>query len=140
MSTTAAIGQESKAIAFAAQLARIERRARRRAKITAPVHIRSMNAEEGFEEVGKTVDVTRDGLCFIGRQKGYEKGQLLEVIFPYSSVRGAQNDGQTAEVARVVKQPHGKVAVALHFCAAKVAKSKYAEPAGRGFRSPNVIF
>ena len=114
-------------------LSREERRGRRRAKITAQVHVRSMNSEEAFEEVCKSVDVSRDGLLFIGRHKGYEKGQLLEIAFPYNNVRGAENQRQTADVVRVVELPHGKVSIAVHFCAAKIAAqaAQTAKPAAK---------
>jgi len=127
MSATTVIPSGHKPQSSAWPLAGEERRARRRAKITALVHARSMNAEEGFEEVGKSLDISRDGLLFVGRHKGYEKGQLLEVTFPYSNIKGAQNPGQAAEVVRVVEQPHGKIVVAVHFCAAKIA-AKSAKP------------
>ena len=98
---------------------RTDRRSRRRAKTTAQVHVRGMNSAESFEEVCKTVDVSRDGMLLVGRSRSYEKGQLLDVTFPYSSGPGAQNQSQPAEVVRVVAQPHGKVAVAVHFLTAK---------------------
>jgi CheY-like chemotaxis protein len=102
-----------------AEREREDRRLLRRAKITAQVHVRGMNSAEAFEEVCKTVDLSRDGMLFIGRNRDYTKGQLLEVTFPYSSAPGAQNQAQPAEVVRVVAQPHGKSAVAVHFLAAK---------------------
>lgn len=98
---------------------RKDRRSRRRAKISAPVHVRGMNSAESFEEVGKTIDVSRDGLLLVVRNKDCQKGQLLEVTFPYSSAPGAENHAQPAEVVRVVAQPHGKFAVAVHFITAK---------------------
>jgi hypothetical protein len=94
----------------------------RRAKITAHVHIRTTQSEEAFEEVGTSIDASRDGLRFIGRNQGYKKGQLVEVIFPYSEPNGARSPRQRAEVIRVTEQPHGAVAVALHFCDAKPAR------------------
>lgn len=121
MSLTTVQPSAIKSQPIGAPLSREERRNRRRAKITAQVHVRSMNSEEAFEEVGKSVDVSRDGLLFIGRYKGYEKGQLLEIAFPYNNMRGAENQRQTAEVVRVVEMPHGKVSIAVHFCAAKIA-------------------
>jgi CheY-like chemotaxis protein len=102
-----------------AERQREDRRLRRRAKITAQVHVRGMNLAESFEEVCKTVDLSRDGMLLVGRNKDYTKGQLLEVTFPYSSVRGAQNHAQPAEVVRVVAQSHGKFSVAVHFLSAK---------------------
>jgi len=98
---------------------REDRRLRRRAKITAQVHVRGMNSAEAFEEVCKTVDLSRDGMLLLGRSRYYQKGQLLEVTFPYSSGPGAQNHAQPAEVVRVVAQPHGKFAIAVHFLTAK---------------------
>ena len=98
---------------------RKDRRSRRRARITAQVHVRSMNLADAFDEVCKTVDVSRDGLLFVSRYKCYAKGQLLDVTFPYSNARGPCNDSQPAEVVRVIAQAHGKVAVAVHFLAAQ---------------------
>ena len=83
-----------------AESKREDRRLRRRARITAQVHVRGMNCAEAFEEVCKTVDLSRDGMLLVGRNRDYTKGQLLEVTFPYSSVRGAQNHAQPAEVRR----------------------------------------
>ncbi|MGA7842917.1 MAG: hypothetical protein WCA34_18525, partial [Candidatus Acidiferrales bacterium] len=40
----------------------IERRRRKRAKITAQVHMRCATISEPFEEICKSVDVSRDGL------------------------------------------------------------------------------
>lgn len=99
---------------------RKDRRARRRAKISAQVHVRGMNSAEAFEDVTKTVDVSRDGLLFVSRYKCYETGQFLDVTFPYSDARGALNTSQPAEVVRVVAQPHGKVHVAVHFLSCKL--------------------
>jgi CheY-like chemotaxis protein len=96
-----------------------ERRRRRRAKISAQVHVRVVNSSEPFEEVCMTVDVSRDGLLFTSKLSNYWKGQLLEVIFPFSSLAGAINQGQPAEVVRIVPQPAGKFGVAVQFASAK---------------------
>jgi CheY-like chemotaxis protein len=106
---------------------RKDRRSRRRAKISAPVHIRGMNSAEAFEDVTKTVDVSRDGLLFVSRYKSYEAGQFLDVTFPYSDARGALNSSQPAEVVRVVAQPHGKVHVAVHFISCKLEEAAAGE-------------
>src|SRR5260370_18485679 len=70
-------------------LSGIERRRRKRAKITAQVHVRVVNSPEPFEEVCKSVDVSRDGLLFTSARAGYWKGQTLEVTFPYSPAPGS---------------------------------------------------
>ena len=92
----------------------IERRRRKRAKITAQVHIRGVNTPEPFEEICKSVDVSRDGLLVTAARAGYWKGQRLEVTFPYSTAAAALNSAQTAEIVRVVEQD-GRYAVALQF-------------------------
>jgi len=97
----------------------IERRRRKRAKITAQVHVRMVNGTESFEEVGQSIDVSRDGLLFIAGRAGYWKGQKLEVTFPYSNAAAALNTPQTAEVVRSSEQSGGKFAVAVQFVNAK---------------------
>jgi CheY-like chemotaxis protein len=96
----------------------IERRRRKRAKITAQVHMRGVNTPEPFEEICKSVDVSRDGLLVTSVRAGYFKGQRLEVTFPYSTAAAALNSAQPAEIVRVVEQG-GRYAVALQFINAK---------------------
>src|ERR1700721_4545804 len=91
-----------------------DRRRRKRAKITAQVHVRGVNCPEPFEEVGKSVDVSRFGLLFSVARTGYWKGQRLEVVFPFSSAAAALNSAQPAEVVRVTEQ-NGQYAVAVQF-------------------------
>lgn len=98
----------------------IERRRRKRAKITAQVHVHLSSGTESFEEVGKSVDVSRDGLLFIAARAGYWKGQRLDVIFPYSNAAAALNAAQAAEVVRSTEQPDGKFAIAVQFINARM--------------------
>ncbi|HVB55549.1 MAG TPA: response regulator [Candidatus Acidoferrales bacterium] len=99
-----------------------DRRGRRRAKMSAQVHIRAVNSPEPFQEVCMTVDVSRDGLLFTSNFAGYWKGQRVDIAFPYSSAATAINQGYPADVVRVQKQPGGKNAVAVHFLAAQPAE------------------
>jgi len=99
-----------------------ERRALRRAQITAQVLVRRFEAGKPIGEVGETTDASQDGLHFIGCHHGYANGQIVEVIFPYSESRSARSLAQLAEVVRVTEQAQGTVAVALHFCVAKATK------------------
>jgi CheY-like chemotaxis protein len=96
----------------------IERRRRKRAKITAQVHVRGLHSTEPFEEVCKSVDVSRDGLLFTAARAGYWKGQRLDVTFPYSTAAAALNTAQQAEIVRVVPQD-GHYAIAVQFINAK---------------------
>jgi CheY-like chemotaxis protein len=98
----------------------IERRRRRRAKISAQVRVRSANLSDKFEEICMSVDVSRDGLLFTSKTKGYWKGQPLRVTFPFSSDSAEMNLGQVAEVVRVIQQPGGNFSVAVHFETAAV--------------------
>ena len=122
----------------AAQVA-TDRRRRKRAKITAQVHVRGLNSPEPFEEVCKSIDVSRDGLLFTAARAGYWKGQRLEVTFPYSTAAAALNTAQPAEIVRVVEQD-GHYAVAVQFINAKseaVAGATNADPSmvGASLRS-----
>ena len=111
----------------------VERRRRKRAKISAQVHIRAINSPTAFEEVCKSVDVSRDGLLFVSSHSGYWKGQPLEVMFPYSSAASALNQVQTAEVARVVVHGEGLFGIGVQFAAAKVAARNHnVSPASAG--------
>jgi CheY-like chemotaxis protein len=103
----------------AAPLKDADRRRRRRAKISAQVFIKSLEAENAFEEICMSLDVSRDGLLFVTDVPRYHKGQKLDVTFPYSSMVGALTQGQPAEVVRLVPQPGGRHGIAVHFHAAK---------------------
>src|SRR5579863_1470321 len=112
----------------------VERRRRKRAKITAQVHVRGLNSPEPFEEVCKSIDVSRDGLLFTAARTGYWKGQRLEVTFPYSTAAAALNTPQSAEIVRVVEQD-GQFAVAVQFINAKsemAASGSKVDPAMAG--------
>ena len=96
-----------------------ERRRRRRAKISAQVHVSTIgSSERSIEEVCLSVDVSRDGLLFTANQAGFWKGQKLNVTFPYSTGPTAINQAQIAEIVRVSPQPDGKFAIAVQFQAA----------------------
>jgi CheY-like chemotaxis protein len=97
----------------------VERRRRKRAKICAQVHVQAVNAPEPFQEVCKSVDVSRDGLLFTTARVGYWKGQRLDVTFPYSTAAAALNQPQSAEVVRVAENGGGQFGVAVQFLASK---------------------
>jgi CheY-like chemotaxis protein len=95
-----------------------DRRRRKRARISAPVHVRGANSPEPFEEVCKSIDVSRHGMLIAVARAGYWKGQRLEVTFPYSTGPGAFNSPQQAEIVRIVERPD-HYAVAIQFLDAK---------------------
>lgn len=98
----------------------VERRLRRRAKISAAVHIRGIDTPEPFEEVCKSIDVSRDGLLIQVARAGYWKGQRVEVTFPYSPASASSTPGQHAEVVRVSEESNGHYNIAVHFAQAKL--------------------
>ena len=97
----------------------IERRRRKRAKISAQLHLLAVNSPEPFEEVCMSIDVSRDGLLFTAGRSGYWKGQHLDITFPYSTAANAMNHAQRAEIMRVTDQGAGKFAVAVQFLSAR---------------------
>ncbi|MGH9715149.1 MAG: response regulator [Candidatus Acidiferrales bacterium] len=120
-STEVSVENNQKSESRASQESRpgVERRRRRRARISAQVHLRAVNAPEPFEEVCMTVDVSRDGLQISATRAGYWKGQPLSVTFPYSTSANALNQAQPAEVVRVTQLPGGKFSIGVQFLAAR---------------------
>jgi CheY-like chemotaxis protein len=111
-----------------------DRRRRKRARITAQVHVRGVNCPEPFEEVCKSIDVSRFGLLFTAARSGYWKGQRIDIVFPYSSAAAHLNSSQHAEIVRVTEQ-NGQFAVAVQFIDAKdyaVVNPRAADPALAG--------
>jgi CheY-like chemotaxis protein len=99
----------------------LERRRRRRARLSAHVRIRAIDSPTPFQEVCKTVDVSRDGLLIASSHAGYWKGQPLEVTFPFSTEPSALNQAQRAEVIRVFEYGGGLFGIGLQFATAKDA-------------------
>jgi len=119
MSTTPTASGEAIRKRAASNPQGIERRRRKRAKISAQVHVCAVNSSQPFEEICKSVDVSRDGLLFTAARAGYFKGQRLDATFPYSNAAAALNQAQSAEVVRVTENGGGQYSVAVQFLAAK---------------------
>ncbi|HTV60399.1 MAG TPA: response regulator [Verrucomicrobiae bacterium] len=109
----------------------IERRRRRRVKISAQVHVRAVNSPEPLEEICRSVDVSRDGLLFVTSRPGYWKGQTLDVTFPYSDAAQALNQAQRSEVVRTAPIEGGLHHVAVQFHAAKAEAKSDRKGAGQ---------
>jgi CheY-like chemotaxis protein len=107
-----------------------DRRRRRRARISAQVHVKTVSAQQPFEEVCTTIDVCRDGLLFTSQSAPYRKGERVDIIFPYSSMVGAIHQGQPAEIVRVVRQESGRCSVAVQFVSAKADEKSERRGAG----------
>jgi CheY-like chemotaxis protein len=132
MSSISTTSADAKAKAAADNAAQVERRRRKRAKISAQVLVRAVDSPEPFEEVCKSIDVSRDGLLFTAARGGYWKGQVLDVTFPYSSAAAAFNSAQRAEVVRVSEQGAGQYGVAVQFATSKATGKGTQNFAGAG--------
>jgi len=91
-----------------------ERRCRRRALISAPVRVRSVDVTEGGpDEISTTLDVSRGGVLFLTKDGGFEAGMVVAVTFPYSKSPVAVQAEQAGRVARVSQMPDGRYSVAV---------------------------
>lgn len=78
-----------------------DRRRRRRVKLAMPVHIwGGVGSTDQFEDIGKTIDASRDGLLIVTARGTYWPGQMLQV-----SLGGGAEPGviETAQLARVIR-------------------------------------
>lgn len=116
----------------------VERRRRRRAKISAQLHISTAGTSKPFEEVSMTVDVSRDGLLFTSDHSDYFKGQTLDITFPYSRTQTTMDKPQRADIVRVTKHSDGKYGVAVQFHAFSLGV-KYEETSGSRYSRNNPV-
>lgn len=103
-----------------------DRRRRKRAKISAQLHVRIANGASPSEEVCTSVDVSRDGLLFTTGRSNYSLGQTIEVTFPYSAAATGLNKGEPAEIVRITEQPGNRFAIAVNFVAARASQQRSA--------------
>lgn len=103
---------------------KIDRRRRKRAKMSSPVRVRLVESAATFQEVCNTVDVSRDGILFASPHSGYWAGQRLEVTFPYSTGPSALNTPQAANVVRVFELGGGLFGVGVQFASASASRGK----------------
>src|SRR5271154_4868981 len=93
---------------------REERRCRRRALISAPVRVRSVDVTDGGpDEISTTLDVSRGGVLFVANDAAFEVAMPVMVTFPYCKSPVAAQAEQAGRVARVAKMPDGRFAVAV---------------------------
>jgi CheY-like chemotaxis protein len=70
---------------------------------------------QAFEDTGKTIDVSRDGLLVTTTMGGYWVGQRLRVTCPFWSTPAAINTPRDAKVIRVLLLPSLSHGIALEF-------------------------
>lgn len=120
-----------------------DRRRRKRAKITAQVHVRGgIGTINTFDDLCTSIDVSRDGLLFTTMRKDYWVGQVLDVTFPYSLAATAINTAQRAKIVRMFETKDGGAAVAVHFEAAANRETKLpasGRVAAQGFSAQTMV-
>lgn len=93
---------------------RVERRRRRRAQISAPVRVRSLDiTERGPDEISTTIDISRNGLLIVTNNPYFQHDMDVAVTFPYCKSPGALQAEQEGRVARVHDMPDGRFLVAI---------------------------
>lgn len=91
-----------------------DRRRKRRALISSPIRVRSIDVTtSGPDEITTTVDVSRYGILFHTVLDTYQRGMDVAVVFPYhQSATGAYAE-QFGRVVRLQDLPDGRHAVAV---------------------------
>jgi PilZ domain len=91
-----------------------ERRAARRCKLTQLMRIRPSDPERvHFDDMRKSISVSRSGVYFHTTETGYEVGMRLFLIMPYNNNPGASNREYLAEVVRKDPQPNGTTGIGV---------------------------
>lgn len=111
-----------------------DRRKRRRALISAPVRVRSAEANNMPDEISTTVDVSRNGFLFVTSRADFSRGMVVAVTFPYSHSPAAVQAERPGRVVRVHQTPDGLRAVAIGFEASARVKCADASVAGHSVR------
>jgi CheY-like chemotaxis protein len=98
-----------------------DRREKRRALISAPIRVRTIEAQtSGSQEIATTFDVSRSGILFHTQLDCYSRGMQVAVVFPYSKSPKAVHHEQKGRVVRVTDLGDGLRGVAITFLAAPV--------------------
>jgi CheY-like chemotaxis protein len=96
-----------------------DRRVKRRALISAPIRVRTMESESsGSQEIAATFDVSRSGILFHTQLDCYSRGMQVAVVFPFSKSPKAIHTEQKGRVVRVTELGDGLRGVAITFTAA----------------------
>ena len=116
-----------------------DRRQKRRALISAPIRVRTVEAESsGSQEIATTFDVSRSGILFHTQLDCYSRGMQVAVVFPYSKSSKAIHNEQKGRVVRVTDLGDGLRGVAITFTAAPVEDHSAAREAAKEAASNDI--
>ena len=91
-----------------------DRRRRRRAMISAPIRVRSVDVtESGPDEISTTLDVSRNGVLFISSLEAFAAGMEVGVTFPYTRTPDIAQAEQAGRIVRVSEIPGGRRSIAI---------------------------
>jgi len=91
-----------------------ERRASRRCKFTQLMRIRPSDPERmHFDDMRKSISVSRTGVYFHTTETGYEVGMRLFLIMPYTNEPASGNREYLAEVVRMDPLPNGTMGIGV---------------------------
>jgi CheY-like chemotaxis protein len=109
-----------------------DRRVKRRALISAPIRVRTVEAESsGSQEIATTFDVSRSGILFHTQLDCYSRGMQVAVVFPFSKSPKAVHTEQKGRVVRITELGAGLRGVAITFAAAPAEDHSAAIAAAR---------
>ena len=116
-----------------------ERRSRRRALISAPVRVRSVDVTgKNIDEISTTLDVSRGGVLFVSRLDAFTTGMEVAVTFPYSKSPVAVQAEQMGRIVRVTDTPDGRQSVGVALGGGVEAEADLVDTAGHKLISEDV--
>jgi CheY-like chemotaxis protein len=93
-----------------------ERRRRKRVMLSVRVRVRgAVGTLDTFEEIVKSLDVSRDGVLLSTSRGGYAVGEQLQITCPYWDTPTAINVPRKARVIRNAMMPNFEFALALQY-------------------------
>jgi hypothetical protein len=102
-----------------------ERRRSRRVKVEQRLRVRPMRfTASGYEDVQRTVDMSREGAYFLTEKTDYHVGMMVFVRCPYSPVAGSDAVDYVARIVRVEEKPNGRFGIALELLEPTQFKSR----------------
>jgi CheY-like chemotaxis protein len=91
-----------------------ERRAKRRALISAPVRVRSIDlTTNSLDDITTTMNVSRIGILLASKNPAYYRSMDVMVTFPHSNSPSAMQAEQPGRVVRISEMPDGRRSVAI---------------------------
>jgi CheY-like chemotaxis protein len=97
-----------------AKLVQSERRAKRRALISAPIRVRSIDLTgNSLDEITTTLNVSRQGILIASTSPVYNRGMDVMVTFPHSKAPNSIQSEQPGRVVHVAELASGSRSVAI---------------------------